>query len=106
MLQQDVTDNINKGPTSLKKELSFLDLIIIGVVGAVGTGILFSVLAMTSTAGPGSWLGWLIGGIFYLFIGLTYAELVTTHPEAGGPSRYALYTHGWFTNTINSLAVW
>jgi amino acid transporter len=99
-----VTDNINKGPASLKKELSFLDLIIIGVVGAVGTGILFSVLAMTSTAGPGSWLGWLIGGIFYLFIGLTYAELVTTHPEAGGPSRYALYTHGWFTNTINSLA--
>lgn len=89
---------------NLKKELSFFDLIIIGVVGAVGTGILFSVAAMTGTAGPGSWLGWLIGGIFYLFIGLTYAELVTTYPEAGGPSRYALYTHGWFTNTINSLA--
>jgi len=88
----------------LKKELSFFDLIIIGVVGAVGTGILFSAAAMTGVAGPGSWLGWLIGGIFYLFIGLTYAELVTTYPEAGGPSRYALYTHGWFTNTINSLA--
>ncbi len=88
----------------LKRELSFLDLIIIGVVGAVGTGILFSAAAMTGIAGPGSWLGWLLGGIFYLFIGLTFAELVTTYPEAGGPSRYALYTHGWFTNTINSLA--
>ncbi len=90
--------------TPLKKELSFFDLIIIGIVGAVGTGILFSAAGMTGIAGPGSWLGWLIGGIFYLFIGLTYAELVTTYPEAGGPSRYALYTHGWFTNTINSLA--
>lgn len=96
-------DNMSK-QTNLKKELSFFDLIIIGVVGAVGTGILFSAAGMTEIAGPGSWLGWLIGGIFYLFIGLTYAELVTTYPEAGGPSRYALYTHGWFTNTINSLA--
>ncbi|MEM0121286.1 MAG: APC family permease [Thermoprotei archaeon] len=49
-------------------------------------------------------LAWLLGGIFYTFIGLTYAEMSTTYPEAGGPSRYALYTHGWFTNTINSLA--
>ncbi len=89
---------------SLKKELSMFDMVIIGVVGAVGTGILFSVEQMTAYAGPGSWLSWLIGGIFYLFIGLTYSELVVTYPEAGGPSRFVLYTHGWFTNMINSLA--
>ncbi|MGC9124375.1 MAG: APC family permease [Thermoplasmata archaeon] len=88
----------------LKRELSFFDLIIIGIVGAVGTGVLFSPAAMTGSAGPGSWIAWLLGGLFYLFIGLTYSELVTTYPEAGGPSRYALYTHGWFTNLINSLA--
>ncbi|MGC8565728.1 MAG: GerAB/ArcD/ProY family transporter [Thermoplasmata archaeon] len=88
----------------LKRELSFFDLIIIGIVGAVGTGILFSTAAMTGSAGPGSWIAWLLGGLFYLFIGLTYSELVTTYPEAGGPSRYALYTYGWFTNIINSLA--
>ncbi|MFB6470648.1 MAG: APC family permease [Vulcanisaeta sp. AZ3] len=88
----------------LKRELSFAELVIIGVAGAVGTGILFSAAAMTGVAGPGSWLAWLLGGIFYLFIGLTYAELAYTYPEAGGPSRYVLYTHGWFTNLINSLA--
>ncbi|MEM3333990.1 MAG: APC family permease [Thermoplasmata archaeon] len=99
-MASDITEQGNQ----LKKELSFFDLIIIGIAGAVGTGILFSTAAMTGIAGPGSWLAWLIGGIFYLFIGLTYAELVTTYPEAGGPSRYVLYTHGWFTNVINSLA--
>ncbi len=92
------------GKQRLRKELTFSEMVIIGIAGAVGTGILFSVAAMTSSAGPGSWLSWLLGGIFYLFIGLTYAELVITYPEAGGPSRYALYTHGWFTNMINSLA--
>lgn len=99
-----MTDVSSGHAHELKKELSFLDLIIIGVVGAVGTGILFSAAAMTGIAGPGSWVSWLVGGFFYLFIGLTFAELVTTYPEAGGPSRYVLYTHGWFTNTINSLA--
>jgi amino acid transporter len=88
----------------LRRELSFSQLVVIGIAGAVGTGILFSSAGMTGGAGPASFLAWLLGGIFYLFIGLTYAELVTTYPEAGGPSRYALYTHGWFTNTINSLA--
>lgn len=72
-----------QGSTSLRKELSFFDLIIIGVVGAIGTGILFSTAGMTSIAGPGSILAWLIGGIFYLFIGLTYVELSTLYPEAG-----------------------
>lgn len=99
-----MVDVTNVQGTKLKKELSFFDLVIIGIVGAVGTGILFSTAAMTGIAGPASWLAWLIGGIFYLFIGLTYAELVVTYPEAGGPSRYALYSHGWFTNMINSLA--
>lgn len=88
----------------LKKELSFYDLIILGIVGAVGTGILFSSSAMTAIAGPASLLSWLLGGIFYLFIGFTFVELSATYPEAGGPSRYALYTHGWLTNLINSFA--
>ncbi len=87
----------------LRKELSFPDLIVLGIVGAVGTGILFSSAAMTGVAGPASLLSWLLGGIFYLFIGFTFVELSATYPEAGGPSRYALYTHGWFTNLINSF---
>lgn len=97
-------DDVRPEGRQLRKELSFTELVIIGIAGAVGTGILFSTAAMTGSAGPGSVLAWLLGGIFYFFIGLTYAELVTTYPEAGGPSRYALYTHGWFTNMINSLA--
>ncbi|MCL4333734.1 MAG: APC family permease [Candidatus Thermoplasmatota archaeon] len=88
----------------LKRELSFFDLVILGIVGAIGTGVLFSTAGMTAIAGPGSLLSWLLGGIFYLFIGFTYIELSATYPEAGGPSRYVLYTHGWFTNLINSFA--
>nr|WP_238375075.1 APC family permease [Vulcanisaeta thermophila] len=37
-------------------------------------------------------------------MGLTYAELGTAYPEAGGPSRYSLYTHGRVTNMLNAFA--
>ncbi|BCS92578.1 hypothetical protein [Metallosphaera javensis (ex Sakai et al. 2022)] len=36
----------------LKKELGYLDLLILGIAGAVGTGALFSTAGMTAEAGP------------------------------------------------------
>ncbi len=88
----------------LKKRLSTLDLIILGIGGAVGTGVLFSNAGMTELAGPGVVLAWLVGGIFYAFIGFTYVELSQAFPEAGGPSRYSVYTHGRITNLINAFS--
>ena len=93
---------------SLRKELSLLELTIIGLVGAVGTGILFSAPQMMVMSGPAVILGWILGGIFYFFISLTYMEMGTLYPEAGGPARYAYYTHGPLTNLLNAWAsmVW
>ncbi len=93
-----------KAEKTLRKELSLLNLVIIGIAGAVGTGILFSSAAMASLAGPAMVLAWLLGGIFYLFIGLTYVQLALNYPEAGGPSRYALYSHGRVTNMLNAFS--
>ncbi|GAB6946939.1 APC family permease [Vulcanisaeta sp. JCM 16161] len=89
---------------SLRKELSSTHLVLTGLVGAIGTGVLFSTAKMAEMAGPAVILAWILGGIFYLFIGFTYAELGTVYPEAGGPSRYSLYTHGRVTNMINAFA--
>lgn len=93
-----------KIPTSLRKELSLINLVIIGIAGAVGTGVLFSSTGMAAYAGPALVLSWLFGGIFYLFIGLTYIQLSLNYPEAGGPSRYPLYSHGKMTNIINAFS--
>jgi len=88
----------------LKKRLSTFDLIILGVGGAVGTGVLFSNAGMTALAGPGVILAWLVGAVFYMFIAFTYVELSGAFPEAGGPSRYSVYTHGRVTNLINAFS--
>ena len=88
----------------LRKELSLLNLVVIGIAGAVGTGALFSSAGMASLAGPALILSWILGGIFYFFIGLTYVQLSLNYPEAGGPSRYSLYSHGRVANMINAFS--
>ena len=88
---------------TLHRELTQRDLIIIGIGGAVGTGVLFGTAGMTAIAGPGVIVAWLIGGLMYLTVGLTYIDLNRLYPEEGGPSRYSLYTFGPITNMINAL---
>ena len=88
----------------LRRRLGFWDLIVLGIAGAVGTGVLFSNAGMAALAGPGVIVAWIVGAIFYFFIGLTYADLGALYPEAGGPSRYSLYTHGRVTNLVNSFS--
>ncbi|MBB5254956.1 APC family permease [Sulfurisphaera ohwakuensis] len=95
---------MEKKTNYLRKELSLLNLVIIGIAGAVGTGVLFSSAGMAAVAGPVIVISWLLGGIFYLFIGLTYVQLASYYPEAGGPSRYPLYSHGRITNLINAFS--
>jgi len=95
---------MDRGKKELRKELSLLNLVVIGVAGAVGTGALFSSAGMAASAGPALILSWILGGIFYFFIGLTYVQLSLNYPEAGGPSRYSIYSHGRVTNMINAFS--
>ncbi len=88
----------------LHRELSQLDLVIIGIGGAVGTGVLFGTAGMAAAAGPGVVLAWLIGALMYLTVGLTYIDLNELYPEEGGPSRYSLYTFGPIANMINAIS--
>jgi len=97
-----------KSTGGLRKGISLLPMVILGVGGAVGTGALFSGIGMAAVAGPAMILSWVIGCVIYTFIGITYVDMSLRFPEAGGPARYSLYTHGWLANLINSVGslVW
>lgn len=101
-MEQNIQGKTKK--PKLRKELSLFQLVIIGVVGALGNGALFGTVGMVSIAGPGAIFGFIFGGIIYTSIGFTYMELSRVHPEAGGPTRFSLYTHGRMTNLINSMS--
>ncbi|PSR26929.1 MAG: amino acid transporter [Sulfobacillus benefaciens] len=88
----------------LRRGLTTRDQVMIGIVGSVGTGVLFSTAGMAAAAGPGVVIGWLLGGLMYGFVMMTYIELAQLYPEAGGPTRYSIYSHGRITNLINSMS--
>ena len=88
----------------LRRQLTTLDLVILGIAGSIGTGVLFAVAGMAALAGPGMVIGWIVGAVLFLFIALTYVDLSARYPEAGGPARYSLYTHGRTTNMINAVS--
>lgn len=83
-------------------------LVLLGLNGALGSAILFDVAGITASAGPAGILSFLIGALMFSALALSQLELSRTFPEAGGPARYPLYTHGPFTNMINTFAnvVW
>ncbi|MEM0157404.1 MAG: APC family permease [Thermoplasmataceae archaeon] len=107
-------DNISDQPKQrtrrqkLRRELTFPQLVMIGVVGALGNGALFGTIEMVGFAGPGAILAFVFGAFIYSLVGFTYMELSRVYPEAGGPTRYSIYTHGRWTNIINAFSdlVW
>lgn len=77
-----------------KKQLSLLDLTLIGLGSIFGSGWLFSASHVASLAGPAGIISWLIGGFSVLLLGIIYCELGAALPRAGGIIRYPVFSHG------------
>lgn len=81
----------------LKKTLGAFDLILMGVGGAVGTGIfVLTGIAAAEHAGPAIALSYLLSGIVCIFAGLAYTELASTVPVSGSAYTYSYAVLGEF----------
>ncbi len=88
----------------LKRELSLLDMTMLGLGAIIGSGWLFASQKAANLAGPAAILSWVVGGIAIIFIALVYAEMGAMLPEAGGLVRYPQYSHGSFVGYIMGFA--
>ncbi len=84
----------------LRKALTFWDLLFLSISGMVGSGWLFAALAGAAYAGPASLISWLLAGVFFIFIGLSYAELGSILPFSGSLVRIDHYVHGSISNYL------
>jgi amino acid transporter len=93
---------------TLKRDYNVWPLVLMSVVGAVGTGVLFGTAGIAAEAGPAVILDWILAGIIYLPIAFLFAQLAKRYPEAGGPARYPHYTHGFLANLVAGVSdlVW
>jgi basic amino acid/polyamine antiporter, APA family len=80
---------------ALKRTLSALNLVALGVGGIIGAGIfVLTGHAAASNAGPAVALSFLIGAVACAFAGLCYAEMSSTVPISGSAYTYAYATLG------------
>jgi amino acid transporter len=90
----------------MHRSIGTFALTMTGLGSIIGSGWLFGAWKAAKIAGPASVWSWVIGMVVILFIALSYAELGTMFPEAGGMVRYAQYSHGSFVGFIAGWANW
>jgi basic amino acid/polyamine antiporter, APA family len=79
----------------LRRTLSALSLIALGIGGIVGAGIfILTGQAAATNAGPAISLSFLLGAVACAFAGLCYAEMASTVPISGSAYTYAYATLG------------
>lgn len=89
-----------------QRNISNIGLLAAAIGGVVGSGWLFGPLYAAQIAGPASILSWIIGGLLMLFIGLTFAELSSAFPVAGGMVQFGNMSHGPIVSFTIGWMVW
>lgn len=72
------------GEVTLSRDLSLFTITMIGVGGMIGAGIFVLTGIAAGAAGPALVLVFLLNGIVTTFAAMSYAELGSAFPEAGG----------------------
>jgi APA family basic amino acid/polyamine antiporter len=71
----------------LRRALSALDLVTLGIGGIIGAGIfVLTGHAAAANAGPAVALSFMLGAVACAFAGLCYAELSSAVPISGSPT--------------------
>ncbi|NRD78949.1 APC family permease [Bacillus sp. BRMEA1] len=88
---------------NLQRRMGTFALTMVGMGSIIGSGWLFGAWRAAQIAGPAAIFSWIIGMAVILLIALSYCELGSMFPEAGGMVKYTQYSHGSF---IGFLAGW
>lgn len=80
----------------LRRELSFWDLLFLGLGGIIGTGIFVLTGTGALLAGPALTLSFILAGIACAFAALCYAEFSSLVPISGSAYTYSYVTVGEF----------
>ena len=89
----------------LERELGLWDIVLFGVGGIVGAGIYAIIGEAAAYGGRLLWVSFLIAAFVALLTALSYAELVSRHPDAGGSFEYVKQAFGIRVASIASVAM-
>ena len=91
-----IDDHETKSSVQLKRNLTLFDMTMIATGSVIGSGIFLTPSIIADALPSPMWilLVWILGGLFVLTGALTFAELGSMMPEAGGVYVYLSKTYG------------
>lgn len=89
-----------------QRSIGSIGLLLAGVSSIIGSGWLFGPLYAAQIAGPAAILTWIVGASLMTIIALTFAELGSAFPVAGGMVQFAHHSHGPLIGFITGWMVW
>ena len=92
--------------TQLSRRMSPLTLFMLSINGIVGSGWLFAPFYAAKIAGSAAIISWMIGGFAATLIALTFSELSTMLPVAGGTAHIPQLSHGAVASFTLSWIAW
>ncbi len=92
--------------SNYRRSLGTVSLTAVGLGSIIGSGWLFGAAKASHLAGPAAIFAWVIGAVVALTIALTYTELGSMFPKAGGMVRYGQYSHGSLAGYLAAWANW
>ena len=85
----------------LKRQLSLIQVVMLGTAGAIGAEIFVLTGHAAAISGPAMVLAILIGGLLSYSIAINYSELASTFPVTGGALTYV--REAWGKNLLSYL---
>lgn len=92
------------GP-ALDRRLGLRDIVLFGVGGIVGAGIYAIIGEAAAYGGSLLWVSFLIAAGVAFLTAMTYAELVSRYPDAGGSFEYVRQAFGIKVAAVSSIAM-
>ncbi len=89
-----------------QRRFSSMQLLLISINGMIGSAWLFAPLYAARLAGSDVIWAWLLGGLATFVIALTFAEISSLLPIAGGSARFSELSHGKITGFVISWITW
>jgi basic amino acid/polyamine antiporter, APA family len=91
--------------TQARPQLSFIDLLAIGIGGTIGSGVFVLTGDVQPVAGPSAVLSWLLAGGTCLLSGLSYMELSARIPARGSCYIFAYTTLGELAGVVGGVCL-
>ncbi len=90
----------------LRRSLGTLEATMMGIGAMIGAGIFVLTGIAAGEAGPGAIVAFALNGIVTLFTAMSYAELSSSIPEAGGGFSYVKYAFPEYLAFLSGWMLW